>query len=666
MRNPALRRIITVLGLGALLVSTLGVAGPSTPLSGHDHDHGGGNGSDDPFDMPVLPSPAFTELVAGEPCTADNPYEARIYGIEEGDLIYDEGCERMKLAFGPLLVKPGENDALIEPVTIEQPRYNGYITRFKPDLLRAATGEPPPTDHLHLHHATWLDFGNNYGNSIAFFAAGEEKTIATFPHGYGMEVGRWDMWGLLYMIHSDHPDPDVVWLTYEIDFIDKQTAEQVHDMVNVRPIWLDVQGRPIHPDAPNRSSNPIFNVHKGFGGIDPESGRQVCVWPKENCARFDYYEEVNPHQGDPGPNEDPDKYDIPGADWTVTSGFEGTLIGGGGHLHPGGIRTELSLVRDGEEKPIHISDAIYWDWDDPEKVGGKPHSWNLSMTVQGAGEGGWKVKIREGDILRLNAVYDSQDASWYAGMGIKVMYVAPDDPHEPPGVDVFEDDVILDRGVVKGAKIPDGPYDAATGWRPHVCDPDEPGPNGEQRLCLRGQPTHGALPESQNHDGGCRNPDDCPEIDAPEGPIVSDLISVGFTYLNADIGAVRQTGIPRVVKGETVRMWNFDSPANIPHSFTRCAYPCTGPSAMHYPIPDGGSGDPWDWMDFESGELGYGTMFDQTKSQPVTGGGNKGPMDWVRDGLWWEFEPSETGTFTFFCRIHRGMRGVFEVIEPED
>jgi hypothetical protein len=631
-----------------------------------------------PDDAPTHPDPAFLpDPVPARACTVENEYEAAQYGLEIGDLIYDEGCRRIRFAFGPIVVKPGENDALIEPVTIEKPAYDGYVTRFQPDLLRAVTGDPPLTDELHVHHATWLTLaGNSYGSG-PFAASGEEKTIRSYPRGYGMQVGATDRWQLLYMLHSDTIDPEVVWLTYDIDFIDEATAENVHGIVNTRPIWRDVMTSPMpHPDMINRGGNPIFNVHRGFGDIDPETGRQVCVWPKQNCARSDYYKEVSVHQGLPGPDADTDVYDesIKGTDWLVTAGFEGTLVHGGGHVHPGGMRVDMSLVReiDGEwvEKPLITSDAVYWDWEDPEKAGARPISWNFSMTVNNA-DLGWKVKIKEGDLIRLNGVYDTEDGSWYGQMGILNIHVAVDDPHDPPGVDLFEDDVEIHPGVATDALIPEGPYDAKTGWRPERCEPDLTGESGQKRLCLRGWPTHGHLHESGHFGGGSTLcPEEgpggaCPELEYIEGELTTEIVSAGFTFGNADLGVINTPGLgmPLLKVNEPARFWNYDTAARIWHTFTRCAYPCNGPPDLGYPISNGGSGDPWDYMDFDSGELGYGTMLDQTKSQPVTGQGNKSPQEWVRDGLYWEFTPTETGVFTFWCRTHRGMRGAFKVVE---
>jgi hypothetical protein len=613
---------------------------------------------------PPLPDPAFAHRdVPGKPCTVENDYEARIYGLEVGDVRYPGLCKRIQFAFGPILVKPGENDALLEPVTIEKPAYDGYVVRFKPDLRRAVDGSAPNTENMHLHHATWLSAYPQYGNGLPFFAAGEEKTIATFPEGYGMPVGARDTWLLLYMVHNDRADTDVVWLTYDIDYIAASDVDDLEvEMAHIKPIWLDVQRTAIHPDAPSTSANPVFNVQRGFGGIDEETGRQICTWPKENCARHDTYGGVSPQQGQTE-EADGTPIEIPGADWRVPASFAGNLIGLGGHLHFGGIRNEVSLVRDGEEKPIFISDALYWDWErrDEQRVGAPPWSWDFSMTVTGAPD--WKVAIKEGDIVRLNAIVDSDDASWYEGMGIVVAYVAPDDPHGPEAVDVFEDDVILDRGYFDRALIPDGPWDVKRSWTPEPCTADLTGEHngGTKRLCLRGMPTHGPLAESGNHAPPCPE-EGCPPISEEEGELTSDIFSVGFTYGQAELGAVNALGLPLLKKGEPARLWNFDSAARVWHTFTRCEYPCTGAKNMWYPMADGGSGDPDDVMDFDSNEIGYGTMFEPAAGQIPSSSG-KSVDQIVRDGLYWEFTPEEEGTYTFFCRIHRGMRGAFKVVE---
>jgi plastocyanin len=598
-----------------------------------------------------VPDPAFIEQVPGSKCEPESIYEKAGW---KKSASYQAGkkCKRIHFTYGPITVKPGQNDVLIGPVTIEKPAYDGYITRFQPDLVDES-GEAPPIDVVHLHHGTWLNAYPSYGNG-PFFAAGEEKTILPFPRGYGMHVGAMDQWLLLYMVHSEVAQPKEVWITYDIDFVAEEDADKL-GIVPAKPVWLDVQARPIHPKAPDMGGNPVFNVQKGFGHHHPDYGQKVCVWPKENCARFDVYGGDTPQQGVP--------VRVPGADWKVTKDMAGTLITMGGHLHPGGLADEVSLVRDGKEKLIHISDAIYWDREkagfDPitgnyknrssGRAGGPPNSWDFSMTGTGAFLD-WKVKIKAGDRIRLNAVYDSELASWYENMGIVMAWVAPKDPHGVEGIDVFEDDVTIDRGVpVTATNVP--------GWRKATCKPDLIGP--KKTLCLRGQVTHGHLPEA-DHFGGCRF-GKCPPLPKVNGPMVTDITMQGFTYGVADMGVIGANGIPRVKVNEPVTFWNAESPINIWHTVTRCAEPCTGETGLDYPLADGGNGKPNDVMDFDSTEIGYGLFFSPASGQ--VGDEDKATDEAVRDGLFWEFTPKRTGVYTFFCRIHHGMRGAIKVVK---
>ena len=601
---------------------------------------------------PPVPDPAFIKEIPGDKCTPETAYE-RIGWKKSASYQAGKKCKRIHFSYGPITVKPGQNDVLIGPVTIEKPAYDGYITRFQPDLVDE-TGQAPPIDVLHLHHGTWLNAYPQYGNG-PFFASGEEKTILPFPKGYGMHVGARDQWLLLYMVHSEVAQPKEVWITYDIDFVAEEDAKKI-GIVNTKPVWLDVQHSRIHKKAPDMGGNPVFNVQKGFGHYSKEYGQKVCSWPDENCARFDVLGGDTPQQGMPITN-------IEGADWKVPKDMAGTLITMGGHLHPGGLADEVSLVRDGEEKLIHISDAVYWDRNkagfDPVtggyknrsmgQGGGPPNSWDFSMTGTGAFLD-WKVKIEPGDIIRLNAVYDTQYASWYENMGIVMAWVAPKDPHGPEGVDVFEDNVKLDRGV---------PTTAAPikGWRPRTCKPDLTG--AKKTLCLRGQVTHGHLPES-DHFGGCRF-GKCPPLPKKNGPMVTDISMQGFTYGLADHGVIGQNGIPRVKKGEPVTFWNAESPANIWHTVTRCKEPCTGETGLDYPLANGGNGSPNDLMDFDSTEIGYGVFF--SPASGVLMDEDKSMEEAIRDGMYWEFTPSRTGVYTFFCRIHHGMRGAIKVVK---
>ena len=88
------------------------------------------------------------------------------------------------------------------------------------------------------------------------------------------------------------------------------------------PLWLDV--RP--------SGYPVFNTQRSFGGEDGK-----CTWPKEKCAAFDPYGKEIVGQGKPGNGKGED-FTLPekGESFGKIDSFEGgTIIGLGGHVHPG-------------------------------------------------------------------------------------------------------------------------------------------------------------------------------------------------------------------------------------------------------------------------------------------------------------------------------------------
>ena len=196
---------------------------------------------------------------------------------------YPGVCQRLRFSFGPIVVKPGQNDVLINPVTIEKPTADGYITRFRPNLVRA-DGVVPPVEQVHLHHGTWLNLTDSYGAGSPFFAAGEEKTVAPLPRGYGMPIKASDQWQLLYMVHSAVAEPMETYIVYDVDFIPKDKGDEM-GMKSAYPLWLDV--RP--------SGYPVFNTQRRFGGED-----NACTWPKEQCAEHDPYGKKIVGQGQPG------------------------------------------------------------------------------------------------------------------------------------------------------------------------------------------------------------------------------------------------------------------------------------------------------------------------------------------------------------------------------
>jgi hypothetical protein len=521
----------------------------------------------------------------------------------------DAGVQRIKYRYGPIAVSPGQNTILTGPNT-ERPAGNGFIVRIKPDLERS-DGTVPNVDVVHLHHGVWLNQGardTTSGGNERFFASGEEKTILTLPPGYGYPVRANDRWLMNHMIHNLTPRQDEVWITYEVDWVPAD-SDLGRRLKAVRPVWMDVQ---------NGSAYPVFDVARGSG----------------TAGRFTY----------------PD--DVPGAygnsrrrnEWTADR--DGTLVFGLGHLHPGGLWTDLDLVRPGtrtfdtaghralhdaqlrehkrghrklrkmarsrrarEHRRLHArlershrkahpklvkvrdsvrlfrSEAAYFDPNGPI-------SWDMSMT---ATKGAWRAGVRKGDRLRMSATYETERAAWYESMGIMVLWMA-----DESGPDPFE------------------------------AEPD-----------TRGEITHGHLPENENYGGGESGLPDPTTL--PDGAQTNRAGIANFVYLPGDLSAPGGFADPPVIRStQRLRFENGDSPQNVYHSITACKPPCNRSTGISYPLADGP-------VQFDSGQLGYGPP-------GMTPAANRNS---------WETPPGlEPGTYTYFCRVHPFMRGAFRVREP--
>jgi hypothetical protein len=588
-----LRAVTAVVASCAVLVGPPAVAGAQTPPT---------------------PDPNVAGELTSSPCKLDSSdpverdtYEFEGWGAASDYTRYPGACRRLHLAYGPILVKPGQNDVLIGPVTIERPLEDGYITRFKPNLVRQ-DGTVPPVEQVHLHHGTWLGYPS-YGNS-AFFAAGEEKTVAPFPKGYGMPYKATDTWLLLYMVHSAVQQPMAVWITYDVDFVPKAKGDAL-GMKPALPIWLDV--RP--------SAYPVFNVQRAFGGAD---GR--CTWPREECAEFDPYGKEIVGQGRPGNGAGTD-FKLPerGGSFGIYDDFQGaTLIGIGGHLHPGGLQNEIDLVRDGRAQRIYNGVPSYWDRQDQSKPGGPPTSWDFSMRVSGLPK--WGIRLEPGDVLRSNATYDTTLQASYEDMGIAVGLLVPDDARgnpQAPGLDPFSAPVDTSERCDSGGLQANTPT-----------------------LCVNGyQETHGHYRENGNYSG----PSGETSLGGKPGPQTSAITIADFLYAPGDLSTRDTIGIPRVKLGSKLTFLNADG-GLIPHTITTCAYPCLGATGSAFPLADGRTSAGRD-VDLDSSELAIGA--------PAIGAA-KQALDWtIPVTADRGYQPGEV--VTFYCRIHPSMRGAFEV-----
>jgi hypothetical protein len=292
----------------------------------------------------------------------------------------------------------------------------------------------------------------------------------------------------------------------------------------------------------------------------------------------------------------------------------GVLLGTAGHLHPGGLYDDLDIARPGvtttggnpagvvpDSVRLFRSNAIYYD-----KRG--PVSWDWSATATAAD---WRPVVKPGDQLTVHATYDTKRASWYEVMGIMVVWEAWGDTR---GVDPFT-----------------------------------------HKLDETGHVTHGHLAENSYYGGSAFvgvNPNSLPTCHPKQ------IFIAGFRYLQGDISSKKtSTCLPTIHEGQSIEFTNEDASTkgafdglagalnpspfylqSIFHTVTSCQKPCGRNYGIAYPLANGAG-------NFDSGELGIGTP-------------GIGTVSWnTPTGL-------KPGTYTFFCRIHPWMRGVFQVIGP--
>ena len=150
----------------------------------------------------------------------------------------------------------------------------------------------------------------------------------------------------------------------------------------------------------------------------------ICDYPRENCANFNSSGVASAQQGIP-------KTNVTGWAWTIDAQHVcgasscapdavGSIVNMGGHLHPGGIRDEVSLVRNGVTKPIHISDAEYWNHLTHLTPDAPVTSWDLSMTGVIKDRTGWAVQVKVGDKLLLNGVCSRSRISSITGRRARI------------------------------------------------------------------------------------------------------------------------------------------------------------------------------------------------------------------------------------------------------
>jgi plastocyanin len=416
-----------------------------------------------------------------------------------------EGMRTMKFSFGPVKIQPGQNLIDIGAIGADQkPKVPGYITAFRPNLVYG-DGSVPAVDIVHMHHGVWLVDGEPR------WAMGEEKTNVSLPKGFGWHYTPGQNWAMNHMIHDLVPNEATVTITWEIDFV-PDTAAGAAAIKPVRTQWMDVAGLRVWP---------VFDALRKFG----KNGKYT--FPDDAPAS---------QRAVVGPAHS----------WKVQRDV--TLVGTAGHLHPGGLWSDLNVTRGGKTVRLFRSKAKYW-----EPAGAV--SWDVAMTRT---PDDWRVQLKAGDEVTVSGTYDTSKASWYESMAIMPL-------------------AVYDGG-------------GAGGKDPFVSPPNQ-----------KGFLTHGQLPENDNHGGEKGSLPDARKLLSGTFSSSSTVAVKNFVYGKSDLSVLGRK-VPTIKRGQSLSFSNKDdrkTQAGIYHTITACKAPCNRITGIAYPLADGK-------VDFDSGELGTG------------------------------------------------------------
>jgi plastocyanin len=515
--------------------------------------------------------------------------------------------ETTKFWFGPYVVPPGHD---MNRVDLDLPVHDGFIISVEPGMRRVSDLTEPNHQEGHIHHAHWfaLDPGNeedNYtgGNTEWIFGNGDEETKADFSERsaadkdgpvYGQYTGAAGPQLMIYMLHNKTSQPLNVWIVLDVTFLhgtksalEKKTGREHHDISGV-----------------------LF-------------GRTYDV-PRQT-------------EGDGRYNSTADSPRGP-IEWTST--VDGTMIGMGGHLHPGGLSVTVENMGS-KESPCQAQGA--------RNTGGTLlyqgdalfnrdvlFSEDFQMEVT---HPAWRAPIRKGQKIRISGIYENKDHAWYDVMTHLGIYV--DEAQKPRGgCEPYLTGGAEERKTVTVKKR------VKTRYRIDRRGRLVRRPVYRKARVERGIDKYAGVPNRPwshlSHDTLCGEhlgapPCDRPEVERPPGRETSEVQIANFLYLPGDMSLSGEDGAPpRVKQGTALNFTNVDQAANIRHSVTTCDWPCNGPYVANYPHPNG----VWD-----SETLGY---------DPIDGG-EQNPRASSPTNL-------SVGKYAYFCRIHPWMRGAFEVV----
>ena len=490
------------------------------------------------------------------------------------------------LDYGPYEIHPGSD---LSRIDVEIAGATGYAVGFVPEVVYP-DGSPTSSHDIHIHHAhwTWLD-PDAPGTHRWFYGTGEERTQGSinpaakadprYEDGmrYGVQLERGDRLGFISMLHNKTAEAHTVFLRVNIEFVYGTHAEieeaKGWDFHNLTPVLI----------------GSTFNVPR-TGGLFrfPLDTTKKTIGQHSNYANPVASSEVVPGVGQV---------------WTVP--WDGTIVIGAGHLHPGGIESVVSNLGRKDDPCPDDGDAYPGVTAVKSRMITRGNVFPSEEYQMGLTQPGWRLHVRKGDRLAFNGLYDARKYSYLDAMNYFGLYVDRADkptPDEVCKVELLNNPRANRDEIAHTTPNQDWPEEHAM----PVCKKcDQPGPN-------------------------------------PEPGAETNVVHIaGFQYLPGNVGTEgAPAGPPVVAKGDTLTFINEDyAAAAIRHSVTSCKAPCNGPYTANYPFHDGV---------FDSGALGY--MWEETY---IT----------ARQEPWWQFDTSELekGYYTYYCRLHPQMRGSFYV-----
>lgn len=492
----------------------------------------------------------------------------------------------IELFYGPYVIHPGSDFSRIDP---EIAQMDGYAVGFEPSVVYADGTEASGHD-IHIHHAhwTWLD-PDAPGGHRWFYGTGEERTQGSLDPSakadprykdgmrYGIRVKRGDQLGFISMLHNKTARALTVYIKIRIQMV-YGTHEQIEeekgwDFHNLTPVLV----------------GSTFNV--------PRTGGEY-VYPLDSTKK-----NIGPHGNYASPVASSKV--VPGVGQVFEVPWDGTIVIGAGHSHPGAREVVLSNM--GTKKDPCSQDG--------DRFPGVTVARSRNITrgdvfpseefQMGLAQPGWRVHVRKGDRLVLNGVYDATNYAYPDAMSFFGMYI--DTSEKTSDEEVCTAELLNDPGATS---------DEISWTVPNQKWPE----HHPMKTCER-----------------CDKPGPLPK----PGPETNTVHIAGFQYLPGNLGYEGEPfGPPVVQKGETLTFINEDYALGaVRHSITTCRAPCNGDYTVNYPFHDG---------EIHSGALGY--MWEETY---VT----------ARSEPYWELDTSkmDKGYYTYYCQLHAWMRGGFYV-----